>query len=379
MSSGPSTRCVHDLQPQRRALHQLQPPARAAQHLRRLHRTPRGQAAQHSGRPPPRPRHRDRPADPLPLRQGAQLHRTGLSRGRHRGFRHALGRRPRRGQLRGARAVHRGHQRHAHRPRGDLRPGADRHRLRRRGRRRDPGQRHRLRAGRLRVDRRRGPGPPSGRRGGCGHGVGQLPERAPPADPVRGHQAQRHRPRRRRLELRLLHGDQERGRRLRQPPHPQTRRLRMQTQMLIDGRWRDGAEPSGSRFSTRPPATASPRWPRAARPMPSRLRRGRGRPARLGRDCATSPLGDPARLPPDPHRAHRRAGRPDHPRARQAPGRRGGGGGLRSRVLPLERRGDGAHPRHDQHRPIRRQAHHHPPSAGGGRGDDHPVELPGRR
>ena len=43
--------------------------------------------------------------------------------------------------------------------------------------------------------------------------------------PFGGRQAQRHRPRRRRLELRLLHGDQERGHRLRQPRHPQTRRL----------------------------------------------------------------------------------------------------------------------------------------------------------
>ena len=48
------------------------------------------------------------------------------------------------------------------------------------------------------------------------HGLGQFGERAPPADAVRRHEVVRHRPRRRRLFLRLLHGDQEHRDRARQ-------------------------------------------------------------------------------------------------------------------------------------------------------------------
>ncbi len=48
------------------------------------------------------------------------------------------------------------------------------------------------------------------------HGLGQFGERAPPADAVRRHEVVRHRPRRRRLFLRLLHGDEEHRDRARQ-------------------------------------------------------------------------------------------------------------------------------------------------------------------
>ena len=48
------------------------------------------------------------------------------------------------------------------------------------------------------------------------HGLGQFRERAPPADAVRRHEVVRHRPRRRRLFLRLLHGDEEHRDRARQ-------------------------------------------------------------------------------------------------------------------------------------------------------------------
>src|SRR5690606_32639206 len=81
--------------------------------------------------------------------------------------------------------------------------------LRRRGGGAADSQRRALRPGWLRLDQGRGPRPPlrAGPRGG--HGVGQLPQRAPPAHPVRRHEGQRHRPRRWRLQLRLLHGDPE--------------------------------------------------------------------------------------------------------------------------------------------------------------------------
>ena len=61
--------------------------------------------------------------------------------------------------VRPADAVRRRHQRHAHRARGDLRPGADRPALHRRGRRGPDRQRQRLRPGRFGVDRRRRPRP----------------------------------------------------------------------------------------------------------------------------------------------------------------------------------------------------------------------------
>ena len=61
--------------------------------------------------------------------------------------------------VRAADGVRRRHQRHAHRARGDLRPGADRDALPRRGRRRPHRQRQRLRPGRIGVDRRHRPRP----------------------------------------------------------------------------------------------------------------------------------------------------------------------------------------------------------------------------
>ena len=48
-----------------------------------------------------------------------------------------------------------------------------------------------------------------GASGGGRHGVGELGEQPPPAYAVRWREVERHRPRRRRLQLRLLHGDEE--------------------------------------------------------------------------------------------------------------------------------------------------------------------------
>ena len=73
-------------------------------------------------------------------------------------------------------------------------PGANCDLFRRRSRRRGHSQRHRLRAGRVRVDRGRRPGSPSGRRARCGDGLGELAQCAPPAHALRRRQAQRCRP-----------------------------------------------------------------------------------------------------------------------------------------------------------------------------------------
>ena len=125
-------------------------------------------------------------------------------------------------QFRQRHPVHRRPDRYAHRPGGDFRPRTDRHSLRGRGRGRAHRQRRALRAGRLSVDRRcrpRPPGRPGARRR---HDLGQLPECPAPAVALRRHQGERHRPGRRRLQLRFLHGDQEYLRRAGRSPNPET-------------------------------------------------------------------------------------------------------------------------------------------------------------
>ena len=69
--------------------------------------------------------------------------------------------------VRAANAVRRRHQRHAHRPGGDFRPGLDRAALPRRGRRNPDRQRERLRSGRFGMDRRHRTRPRGRRR--CPH------------------------------------------------------------------------------------------------------------------------------------------------------------------------------------------------------------------
>ena len=86
------------------------------------------------------------------------------------------------------------HQRHAHRPRGDLRTGARRHRFRHRGGSGGAGQRLRLRAGGRCLHRRHVAGHPGGRGDRGRPGVHQLVVNAVGADAVRRLQAQWLRP-----------------------------------------------------------------------------------------------------------------------------------------------------------------------------------------
>ena len=82
-----------------------------------------------------------------------------------------------------------------------------------------------LRPDRLRVDQRLQPRAARRRRAGSRHDLGQLGERAPPADAVRRREGLRPRPRRRRLFVRLLHGNEEHLPRQGQPHDPQARQL----------------------------------------------------------------------------------------------------------------------------------------------------------
>ena len=74
----------------------------------------------------------------------------GKAGGRARRRRRRSARAVRQGLVRAADALRRRHQRHDHRPRGDLRPGADRHPVRRRRRGRPPRQRQPVRPRRVR-------------------------------------------------------------------------------------------------------------------------------------------------------------------------------------------------------------------------------------
>ena len=67
-----------------------------------------------------------------------------------------------------------------------------------------------LRPHRLCLDRRHGPRAARRRRAGGRHDLAQFRKRPPSADAVRRHEIVRHRPRRRRLFVRLLHGNQAR-------------------------------------------------------------------------------------------------------------------------------------------------------------------------
>ena len=91
-----------------------------------------------------------------------------------------------------------------------VRPVPDRDPLPRRGRRDRDRQRRALRPHRLCLDRRHGPRAAGRRRAGSRHDLAELGERPPSADAVRRHEVVRHRPRRRRLFVRLLHGNQAR-------------------------------------------------------------------------------------------------------------------------------------------------------------------------
>ena len=92
-------------------------------------------------------------------------------------------------------------------------------------------QRRQLRPHRLCLDRRHRPRASRRRRARGRHDLGQLGERPPSADAVRRHEGVRHRPRRRRLFVRLLHGNQARLARARHAqdsetglrPHPEER------------------------------------------------------------------------------------------------------------------------------------------------------------
>ena len=71
-------------------------------------------------------------------------------------------------------------------------------------------QRRAIRPDRLCLDRRHGPRAARRRCAGGRHDLAQLRKRPPSADAVRRHEIVRHRPRRRRLLVRLLHGNQAR-------------------------------------------------------------------------------------------------------------------------------------------------------------------------
>jgi hypothetical protein len=174
-----------------------------------------------TGRRPARRKNHRRPDDfEGPPGQGAQLHRT-----RPQGRRHVVVRRPgpaplRRRAARGGQArqlrladrVCRRGQPHAHRPGRNLRPGGLPDSVQGRGPRHRAGQRHSIRPLQLRLDREpRARAPCRCRRGGR-HVLRQQPERARPAPALRRHQGQRHRARRRHLELRGVLRAQERGR-----------------------------------------------------------------------------------------------------------------------------------------------------------------------
>ena len=155
---GPEVRVAHE---QRPGLRRPDPHPRLAassydEVVDALGETVRG----HDGRRPRRPRHRDRPARRrAPAGAGRQVHRPRPGGGRPRGRRRQ--RPARRASTRAGTSqpdrLRRRRQLDAHRPGGDLRPGARGDPLRRRRRRRAHRQRLRVRPGRLGVDRRRRP------------------------------------------------------------------------------------------------------------------------------------------------------------------------------------------------------------------------------
>ncbi len=101
------------------------------------------------------------------------------------------------------------------RPRGDLRAGAHGDSVRRRARSAEARERRALRPRGLSVDERRGARASVRTLARGGYGLGELREQPSSARAVRRHEGERHRSRRRRLQLRLLHGDEEHLRRAR--------------------------------------------------------------------------------------------------------------------------------------------------------------------
>ena len=111
-------------------------------------------------------------------------------------------------------------------PGGDLRPGGLRDAVRVRGGGRRAGQRDQVRARRLPVDVGPAPRAPGRRAGGIGYDLGELAQRAGPADPVRRGEEQRARPGGRAALDRLLHRVPDRARRPGRHPRTALRRVR---------------------------------------------------------------------------------------------------------------------------------------------------------
>ena len=104
-------------------------------------------------------------------------------------------------------------------------------------------ERRALRPGRLSVDERRRPRASLRALARGRHGVGQLREQSPSADAVRRHEGERHRPRRRRLQLRFLHGNEERLRRAWHSPRADARPAERADESLLRAEAAVSAEP----------------------------------------------------------------------------------------------------------------------------------------
>jgi 5-carboxymethyl-2-hydroxymuconic-semialdehyde dehydrogenase len=181
-------------------------------------------ASTDQGRPSARPRNRDRPADPQdPFRQGDLLFRC-----------REKGRRDHRGRRRG----HRG-QGHFVRPtlftgaKPDMRiaqeeifgPVLTAITFKDEDEALEIANGVRIRPDRLCLDQRPDPRAALHREAGSGHDLGELGKRPPPADALRRRQGQRHRPRRRRLVLRVLHGAEAYRLRHRPASHSAARKI----------------------------------------------------------------------------------------------------------------------------------------------------------
>ena len=130
-------------------------------------------------------------------------------------------------------------------------------------------QRRALRARRVSLDERCRPRASLRARRRGWHGVGQLGERAPPADAVRRHKVLRHRPRRRRLFVRLLHGDEEHRDRARQSQDSEDRGVTCGRRWAILSPCEVASEASRVRGFLRAPKRPLTPAP-SGRPSPSR-------------------------------------------------------------------------------------------------------------
>ena len=219
-------RLVHDLLAERRALHFVLARAGAALDLRRLRGEGGGAGRHDQGRPSARSRDRDRPADPsAPRRKGAELSRSG-ARAKARRSRSAASARWAAPAITSQPTLYtdaanamRIAQEEIFGPALTMIPfddEADAVRI-------ANDVRYGL-AAYLWTARRR-PRPSRRARSRSRHDLGQFGKRAPSADAVRRREDVGHRPRRRRLFLRILYGDQERRHRLRHPQNSETWRL----------------------------------------------------------------------------------------------------------------------------------------------------------